>query len=353
MNIQQLRQSLKQKWLIYYEQNIPWLVKIRIWGTYDGLRRPLSGFILATLSVLEPQFDEILSFMLDLNNDPDKIVAALGLNFNPDQELLLIKSEHSMATSQVEGESPHEKHSEDQHVSSVVTASQIAPHSPAKTLDFNLPRADQLVPSFTATTEVVQTSKPELIAAFATKIAPDTPVKTPSSSFLSESQPARSSKAACRQTSHSGQLSSGGSLTMTSQVNSKAKTMPSVGLASEVKSNNKTVRSSKAACRQTSPKGRLPVGALLATTIEICSNRKPMRSSKAACRQTSPKGRLPSGASLAITTEVKSNGKHPNIQPQHVKSKVNLIPTSNARSLASWVDEFCYGARDKEKDILI
>ncbi|MEH2392308.1 MAG: DUF5331 domain-containing protein [Nostoc sp.] len=344
MNIQQLRQSLKQKWLIYYEQNIPWLVKIRIWGTYDGLRRPLSGFILATLSVLEPQFDEILSFMLDLNNDPDKIVAALGLNFNPDQELPLIKSEHSMATSQVESESPDEKHFEDQHVSSVVTASQIAPYSPAKTLNFNLPRADQLVPSFTATTEVVHTGKPELIGAFATKIAPDTPVKTPSSSFINEYQPARS---------HSGQLSSEASLTMTSEVNSKAKTMPSVALATEVKSNDKTVRSSKAACRQTLPKGQLPVGALLATTIEICSNRKPVRSSKAACRQTSPKGRLPSGASLAITTEVKSNGKHPNIQPQHVKSKMHLIPTSNARSLTSWVDEFCYGARDKEKDILI
>ncbi|MEH2313476.1 MAG: DUF5331 domain-containing protein [Nostoc sp.] len=343
MNIQQLRQSLKQKWLIYYEQNIPWLVKIGIWGTYDGLRRPLSGFILATLSVLEPQFDEILSFMLELNNDPDKIVAALGLNFNPDQELRLIKSEHSMASS-LESELPHEKHSEDQHVSSVVTASQIAPHSPAKTLDFNLPRADQLVPSFTATTEIVHTHKPELIAAFTTKIAPDIPVKTPSSSFINEYQPARS---------HSNKLSSEASLTMISEVNSKAKTMPSVALATEVKSNNKTVRSSKAACRQTSPKGWLPVGALLATTIEICSNRKPVRSSKAACRQTSPKGRLPSGASLAITTEVKSNGKHPNIQPQHVKSQVNLIPTSNARSLASWVDEFCYGARDKEKDILI
>ncbi|WP_375467874.1 DUF5331 domain-containing protein [uncultured Nostoc sp.] len=350
MNIQQLRQSLKQKWLIYYEQNIPWLVKIRIWGTYDGLRRPLSGFILATLSVLEPQFDEILSFMLELNNDPDKIVAALGLNFNPDQELRLIKSEHSMASSQVESELPHEKHSEDQHVSSVVTASQIASPSPAKTLDFNLPRADQLVPSFTATTEVVHTGKPELIAAFGTKIAPDTPVKTPSSSFINEYKPARSSKAACRQTSHS---SSEASLTTISEVNSKAKTMASVALASEVKSNDKTVRSSKTACRQTSPKGWLPVGALLATTIEICSNRKPVRSSKAACPQTSPKGRFPSGASLAITTEVKSNGKHPNIQPQHVQGKVNLIPTSNARSLASWVDEFCYGARDKEKDILI
>ncbi|MEH2026121.1 DUF5331 domain-containing protein [Nostoc sp.] len=312
MNIQQLRQSLKQKWLIYYKQNITWLVKMRIWATYDGLRRPLSGFILATLSVLEPQFDEILSFMLDLNNDPDKIVAALGLNFNPDEELRLIKSEHSMAISQVKSESPDENHSEDKHLSSAVTASKIVLHSLAKTLDSNLSRTDQIVPSITATTEVVRTGKPELVVAFATKIAPDTPMKTPSSGFLSEYQPIGSGFAACRQTSHS-------ALTMISDVNSKAKTMPSVALATEVKSN--------------APSIRIPVGALLTITTEINSNGKPVRS-------------------LAITTEVKSNGKDPNIQPQEVKGKVNLT-TTNARSLASWVDEFCDGARDKEKDILI
>lgn len=310
MNIQQLRQSLKQKWLIYYKQNISWLVKMRIWGTYDGLRRPLSGFILATLSVLEPQFDEILSFMLELNNDPDKIVAALGLNFNPDEELRLIKSEHSMAISQVESESPDENHSEDKHLSLAVTASKIALHSLAKTLDSNLSRTDQIVPSITATTEVVRTGKPELVVANATKVAPDTPVKTPSSSLLRQYQPVRW---------HSGQLPSGASATMTTEVNSKAKTMPSVALATEVKSNV--------------PSNRIPVGALLTITTEINNNGKPVRS-------------------LAITTEVKSNGKDPNIQPQEVKSKVNLT-TTNARSLASWVDEFCYGARDKEKDILI
>ncbi|MBD0389309.1 MAG: hypothetical protein ICV54_23120 [Nostoc sp. C3-bin3] len=310
MNIQQLRQSLKQKWLIYYQQNITWLVKMRIWGTYDGLRRPLSGFILATLSVLEPQFDEILAFMLDLNNDPDKIVAALGLNFNPDEELRLIKLDHSMAITEVESESPDEKHSEDKHLSSAVTASKIALHSLAKTLDSNLSRADQIVPSVTATAEVICPRKSELVVA-ATKIAPDTPIKTPSSDFLGEYQPVRSGFAACRQTSHS-------ALTMTAQVNSKAKTMPSVALATEVKSN--------------APSVRIPVGALLAITTEINSNGKPVRS-------------------LAITTEVKSNGKQPNIQPQDVKSKVNLS-TTNARSLASWVDEFCYGTRNKEEDIL-
>ncbi|MEH2383625.1 MAG: DUF5331 domain-containing protein [Nostoc sp.] len=328
MNIQQLRQSLKQKWLIYYEQNIPWLVKIRIWGTYDGLRRPLSGFILATLSVLEPQFDEILSFMLDLNNDPDKIVAALGLNFNPDEELGLIKSEHSMATSQVESESPDQKHSKD--MSLVVTASKIAPHSLAKTLHSKLPRADQSVPLSTATTEVAHTHRPQLFGVFGTKIAPDTPVKTSHSAklpsgLLSEDKPVGSSFAASRQTLLLERLPLGGSLTTIAEVNSKAKTMPSVALATEVKSNDKTVRSLS---------GRLPLGASLAITTEINSNGKPVRS-------------------LAITTEVKNNGKHPNIQLEHVKSKVNL-PTTNARSLASWVDEFCQGTKsDREEDIFI
>ncbi|WP_445630834.1 DUF5331 domain-containing protein [Nostoc sp. DSM 114167] len=307
MNIQQLRQSLKQKWLFYYKQNISWLVKMRIWATYDGLRRPLSGFILATLSVLEPQFDEILSFMVELNNDPDKIVAALGLNFNPDQELCLIKSEHSVIN-QVESELPDEKYFEDKHLSSVVTASKIASHSLANTLDSNLSRADELVPSITATTEVARIRKPELVVA-ATKIAPDTPAKTPSSDLPREYQPVRW---------HSGQLPSRGAATMTSEVNNKAKTMPSVALATEVKSN--------------APPVRIPVGASLAITTEINSNGKAVRS-------------------LAITTEVKSNGKQPNIQPQEGKSKI--IPTTNARSIASWVDEFCYGAREKEKDILI
>ncbi|MEH2044431.1 DUF5331 domain-containing protein [Nostoc sp.] len=304
MNIQQLRQSLKQKWLIYYKQNISWLVKMRIWATYNGLRRPLSGFILATLSVLEPQFDEILSFMLDLNNDPDKIVAALGLNFNPDQELRLIKSDYSIATSQAENEPLDEKYSEDKHLT------KIASNSLAKTLDSNLPTPEKLVPSFTATTEVVRTRQPELVVAFATKIAPDTPAKTPASGFVSEYQPLQSPLE---------RLPSGNSLTMTAEVNTKAKTMPSAALATEVKSNP--------------PSNRIPVGAFLAITTEIDSNGKPVRS-------------------LTITTKVKSNDKQPNIQPQEFKSKVNL-PTTNAHSIASWVDEFCYGARDKEKDILI
>ena len=87
MNIQQLRHALKVKWLLYYRQNRPWLTKIRIWGTYEGKRRPSSSFILATLTNLEPKLIEVLPFIVSLSNNPDQIVVALGLNFNPEEEL--------------------------------------------------------------------------------------------------------------------------------------------------------------------------------------------------------------------------------------------------------------------------
>lgn len=92
MNIQDLRQSLKLKWLNYYQKNHSWLVKMRVWATYDGERRPLSSFILATLSVLEPKLEQVFPFILELSNNPDQIIAALGLNFNPEQQLHLIDS---------------------------------------------------------------------------------------------------------------------------------------------------------------------------------------------------------------------------------------------------------------------
>lgn len=90
MNVQQLRHALKIKWLLYYRQNRPWLTKIRIWGTYEGKRRPSSSFILATLTHLEPKLIEMLPFIISLSNNPDQIVVALGLNFNPEEELKLL-----------------------------------------------------------------------------------------------------------------------------------------------------------------------------------------------------------------------------------------------------------------------
>ncbi len=103
MNIQHLRHSLRVKWLLYYRQNRQWLVRLRIWGTYDGQRRPSSSFILATLSNLEPQLTQILPFIVDLSNNPDQIVAALGLNFNPDAELKSITEINGVAQTNANG----------------------------------------------------------------------------------------------------------------------------------------------------------------------------------------------------------------------------------------------------------
>lgn len=106
MDIEHLCQSLKIKWLSYYEQNRSWLVKMRIWKDYDGIRRPSSGYIIATLSILESELKKILPFILDLNNNPDQIIAALGLHFNPEQELNSLKSQHSTAKNEIVSTSP-------------------------------------------------------------------------------------------------------------------------------------------------------------------------------------------------------------------------------------------------------
>jgi hypothetical protein len=55
--------------------------------TCDGDRRPSSSFILATLAILEPKLHDILPLIVDLSSNPDRIVLALGLNFNPDQAI--------------------------------------------------------------------------------------------------------------------------------------------------------------------------------------------------------------------------------------------------------------------------
>jgi Family of unknown function (DUF5331) len=95
MKIQELRQSLKIEWLRYYKNNRHWLEKMEIWATFEGERRPLSSFVLATVTVLEPGLIDILPLLADLNSDPDAVIAALGLNFNPDKYLHLIEVEDS------------------------------------------------------------------------------------------------------------------------------------------------------------------------------------------------------------------------------------------------------------------
>jgi hypothetical protein len=87
VNTEHLRTSLKTLWLDYYRSNRAWINRLGIWVTCEGDRRPSSSFILATLAILEPKLHEILPLIVDLSSNPDRIVLALGLNFNPDQVL--------------------------------------------------------------------------------------------------------------------------------------------------------------------------------------------------------------------------------------------------------------------------
>ncbi|OCQ98176.1 hypothetical protein BCD64_12735 [Nostoc sp. MBR 210] len=259
MNIQQLRQSLKMKWLGYYKQNRPWLVKMRVWGNYNGLRRPSSGFILATLSVLEPEFEQMLSFMMDLNNNPDAIVTALGLNFNPDEELRLTNLDEAALIREI----PENKSLEEQPVRSLATANDIIPQSPAtfqhpENITSDLPQAHQPLPAF----------------AVATKV------------------------------------------TIKSSNNSRQnKPISSLALATTVPNHGKTV----------------------ALAVELPNHGKLMPKSIVVSRQTAVKSQTKTAPSLIETTEVSTNGK----SPQNLKTQP--LTHTNARSLASWVDEFCQG----------
>ncbi|WP_088893362.1 DUF5331 domain-containing protein [Leptolyngbya ohadii] len=87
MNTEHLRKSLKLLWLSYYRTHRDWLVKLGIWVNCEGQRRPSSSFILATLATLEPELLQLLPLIVDLSSNPDRIVIALGLNFNPDEAL--------------------------------------------------------------------------------------------------------------------------------------------------------------------------------------------------------------------------------------------------------------------------
>jgi hypothetical protein len=180
MNIQELRQSLKFKWLSYYEQNRSWLVKIRVWGTYNGVRRPSSGFILATLSVLEPRFDEVISFVVSLNNNPDEIVTALGLNFNPDEELSLINLEDFLCASNWQGEFLPESQEESADLPIVATGSEFVG---GETLESEsescaLPRLSQSVSSVAVATRPTtkMVDSPKLPAAL---LLEDKPLRSP------------------------------------------------------------------------------------------------------------------------------------------------------------------------------
>lgn len=87
MNIEHLRRALKSEWLTYYRKNRHWIIRLGVWVNYQGQRRPSASFILGAISTSDPQLLQLLPLVVELNSNPDRIVAALGLNFNPEDEL--------------------------------------------------------------------------------------------------------------------------------------------------------------------------------------------------------------------------------------------------------------------------
>ncbi|MGF1516568.1 MAG: DUF5331 domain-containing protein [Nodosilinea sp.] len=104
MNSKQLRRSLKIKWLTYYRDNREWIDKLGIWVTSNGQRRPSSGFILGALATLEPDLTNLLPLVVDLSSNPDRIIAALGLDISPVKELAALEKAHKMLPGSAQSE---------------------------------------------------------------------------------------------------------------------------------------------------------------------------------------------------------------------------------------------------------
>jgi len=99
VNSQELRRSLRLKWLTYYHHNRQWIDKLGIWVNAGGQRRPSASFMLGTLATLEPDLASLLPLVVDLSNSPDHIIAALGLNINPVEALKALEQEHKLLPS--------------------------------------------------------------------------------------------------------------------------------------------------------------------------------------------------------------------------------------------------------------
>jgi Family of unknown function (DUF5331) len=292
MNIQHLRESLKMKWLNYYEQNRPWLVKMRIWGTYDSVRRPSSGFILATLSLLEPQLEEVFPFILELNNNPDRIVAALGLNFNPDQELRLIKLDEAIAITDAISEVESEENSLADHV---------------------------------VTTEVYNNGKSMSSDAAPTEIScEDVAVSTKISSDC-KSVPL---VAVSRKSHSSGKPML--SLAVPIKADSDRQAVPLVTVSRGFHSQSKVGRSLVVpSLKQSNSK---PVSSIAATTQKEGKN-KPL-------------------SSVAVPTQMQGNDKSVKKLYKNVPGEICPFSSSHASNLPSWIDEFCQGAACDRDDAI-
>ncbi len=377
MNIQQLRHSLKLKWVSYYSNNRSWLEKMRVWGTYDGQRRPSSSFILATVSVLEPQLEEIFPFILELNNDPDHIVAALGLNFNPEEQLDLVESAHSLAENEVKSEFWHQTLPKYQPLTTSVVdievenngkpvpsayfsrdQSNLSPNlSSARREALNSPHSllgkgtgglgfalvfphgvKSQVPSVAVTTEVpgevppqTQTeSQPSTFSAIVTEVE-------------SQSQSVQSVAVASTQV-ESKSNSLGLTTTTTTKVESKSQSIPLAEFFSDkVESKSQSVPSVTPAIRV--ERERKPRSLLAVDTCDGESKSQPMSLAAFIASEVDSKP----VSSVAFATQVERKGRLVTTPQKNAHKQVNPPPASTSH-LANWIDEFCQGVGSDQEE---
>jgi hypothetical protein len=90
---EEFKAGLKEKWLDYYEANRHWIERVVNKGfcsrnTSEG-RCPSHEFTLAVITALEPSLKELLPCFTELNSNPECLMKALGLDFNPERELAI------------------------------------------------------------------------------------------------------------------------------------------------------------------------------------------------------------------------------------------------------------------------
>ncbi len=83
-------ESLKQKWLQFFQANRDWiLLHMQVESVYtpDGGKRPPSYLILGVANALEPKLSQLMLPFSKLNPDADTLIEVLGLHFDPDMAL--------------------------------------------------------------------------------------------------------------------------------------------------------------------------------------------------------------------------------------------------------------------------
>lgn len=317
MNIQQLRHSLKLKWVTYYDHNRSWLIKMRVWGTYDGQRRVSSGFILATVSALEPQLEEIFPFILELNNDPDQIVAALGLNFNPEDHLDLVESANSLAE-EVKSESWHQ------------TLPKYQPLTPS-VIGTKVENNGEPLPSVGVRSEVLYEvppekptqSKPLTLSAILTEVE-------------SQSESVESLAIASTQV-ESKSNSVGLMTTTTTKLESKSQSMPLIAF---FHNKGKSKSQSLPSVSVTLPVGRKRKPRSLLTVDSSDGESKSQSMSLAGFIASKVDSKPVS--SVPFATQVERKGRLVTTPQKDAHHEVNL-PRATTRPLANWIDDFCQG----------